>query len=81
LPPDAVAADGSLDARVVATRLGMPILHDADSGMMAIGPEAGRPALRSAQLPALTLHGFDGNPYNLSRLQGRKSLLVAWASW
>jgi hypothetical protein len=81
LPAEAVADDGSLDAEMVATSLGRPLLHDDRSAMMAIGPEAGHPALRSAQLPALTLHDFDRNPFNLAQLQGRKSLLVAWASW
>jgi hypothetical protein len=81
LSADAVAGDGSVAVQVVGSRLGMPVLHDEESGVWAIGPEAGQPALESVQLPDITLHDFDGNPFNLGQLQGRKSLLVAWASW
>ncbi len=81
VPADAVDRDGTVDPSLVATRLGMPVLNDEESGVWAIGPETGQPALRSVQLPDLTLRDFDGNPFNLGRLQGRKSLLIAWASW
>jgi hypothetical protein len=74
--PDAV------DANVLAERLGMPLLHDADRGIWALGPASvsGR-ALTSADAPELTLPDVDGNPFTLSSLHGQKVLLVAWASW
>ena len=71
----------ALPAALVAERLGMPILTDETSGMSAIGPESGQAALTSNQLPELTLADFDGNPFNLTQMHGRKSLLMAWASW
>jgi hypothetical protein len=83
LPSEARAADGRLDARVVAERLGMPIVEDTQPGLYAIGPETavtGR-VLASAVAPDLELPDFDGNPFRLSSLLGRKVLLVAWASW
>jgi hypothetical protein len=82
LPPDARRADGSLDARVLAQRLGMPIVADEDHGIWAIGPESltGR-ALTSPVAPDLELTDIVGDPFRLASLRGRKVLLVAWASW
>lgn len=78
LPP----SDGALQATVLAERLGMPLLHDPDHGVWALGPASvtGR-ALTSARAPELTLPDLDGNPFTLSSLYGQKVLLVAWASW
>jgi hypothetical protein len=83
LPPSAQAADGRLDVAVVADRLGMPLVADADHGLWALGPETavtGR-ALTTAVAPELVLPDVDGNPFRLSDLRGQKVLLVAWASW
>lgn len=74
--------DAHVDMRVVAERLGMPIVHD-DNGLVAIGPDTavtGR-ALTTAVAPELELPDFEGNPFRLSSLRGQKVLLVAWASW
>jgi hypothetical protein len=83
LPPDARTADGRLDVRVVAQRLGMPMVTDADTGLVALGPETAitRRALTTARAPELELPDADGNPFRLSTLLGQKVLLVAWASW
>jgi hypothetical protein len=83
LPDDARTADGRLDLRVVAPRLGMPIVTDEATGLTALGPETavtGR-ALTTARAPELELPDADGNPFRLSTLLGQKVLLVAWASW
>ncbi len=83
LPEDARAADGRLDARVLADRLGMPLVVDDAHGLVALGPEtkvSGR-ALTTAQAPELELPDIEGNPFTLSSLRGQKVLLVAWASW
>lgn len=73
---------GPLRADAVAERLGMPLLHDEEHGLWALGPATvtGR-ALTTAEAPALTLPTMDGNPFSLSSLRGSKVLLVAWASW
>jgi len=81
LPKDLDVSGGVLPTEVVGQRLGMPVLHDADANVWAIGPEAQQPLLASNRLPDLTLADFNGNPFNLGQLQGRKTLLVAWASW
>jgi hypothetical protein len=82
LPDDVRTADGKLDATVLASRLGMPLLHDEATGRWALGPSSvtGR-ALDTATAPELELPDLDGNPFKLSSLHGKKVLLVAWASW
>ncbi len=73
--------DGALDARAVATALGMPLVGDAAAGLWALGPPSGGRALTSATAPALELLDVDGRPFHLSSLRGSKVLLVAWAPW
>ncbi|MDX2378731.1 MAG: hypothetical protein QNM02_03105 [Acidimicrobiia bacterium] len=81
LPSDGRTAGGDLDLRVVAERLGMPLIEDHNAGVWALGPRAGGHALATANAPELTLPDADGNPFSLGSLHGRKVLLVAWASW
>jgi hypothetical protein len=82
LPPLAPDANGRIDASVVAELLGMPIAHDAQHDLWALGPRSGdRRVLDNAQMPALVLSDFDGSPFDLGSLRGRKVVLVAWASW
>jgi hypothetical protein len=74
---------GPLTAETLRDRLGMPLVHDEEHGVWALGPETaitGR-ALTTAVAPELTLPDLDGNPFSLSSLRGQKVLLVAWASW
>jgi hypothetical protein len=80
LPPDAESVDG-IDARILADRLGMPLVHDQASGLWCLGPEAGGRALTSVSAPELVLPAADGSTFRLSTLRGTKVLLVAWASW
>jgi len=72
---------GPLDVRVLAERLGMPLIHDEGSERWVLGPESGGRALTTAKAPDIELPDVDGNPFRLSSLHGRKVLLVAWASW
>ena len=78
--PGAVGAPA--DARMLADRLGMPLVEDAAAGLWALGPEtlAGR-ALTTATAPDLELPDWQGQPFRLRDLRGQKVLLVAWASW
>ncbi len=80
LPADG-GGDGAIDARVLAERLGMPLIHDVASGLWCLGPEADGRALASARAPELTLPALDGTPFSLSSLRGTKVLLLAWSSW
>lgn len=72
---------GRVDVRVFAERTSSALVHDAENGLWALGPESGGRALASATLPDLELPRLDGNPFRLSSLRGTKVLLVAWASW
>ena len=84
--PDAgvdAGAAPTVDVTILAERLGMPVVHDADHGLWAVGPETsitGR-ALSTAALPDITLPTLDGTPFALGSLRGQKVLLLAWASW
>jgi hypothetical protein len=83
LPAEAVD-DGTLDVTLVAERTGMPLVHDEDHGLWAMGPAtgpAGR-ALATAEAPELELPDLrTGELFRLSSLRGQKVLLLAWASW
>jgi hypothetical protein len=76
------AGGGRLDARMLAERLAMPLVEDAEHGLWALGPEtlSGR-ALATAEAPELVLPDADGRPFALSSLRGSKVVLVTWASW
>ncbi len=80
VPPDSQTSAG-LDVRVLADRLGMPLVHDEANGLWSLGPEAGGRALTSVRAPELVLPDLDGVPFSLASLRGTKVLLVAWASW
>ncbi len=79
--PEGAVAGGRVDTRVLAERLGMPLIHDEAAGLWSLGPEAGGRVLTTARAPELTLPDLDGNEFHLSSLRGKKVLLVAWASW
>jgi hypothetical protein len=83
LPRDARTSDGRVDVEVLAERLGMPLVADAEHGLWALGPETSvtGKALTSAIAPDLVLPTVDGDAFQLSSLRGQKVLLVAWASW
>src|SRR4051812_24097245 len=81
LPADAVR-DGQVDVAVVAERLGMPLVADADAGLWALGPETlSGHALPSAEAPELVLPDLDGNEFRLSSLRGQKVVIVSWAPY
>lgn len=65
-----------------ADRLGMAVVHDEASSLVAFGPESlnGR-ALVSAQAPDVVLPDLAGNDFHLSSLRGKKVVVVAWAPY
>lgn len=80
--PGALRDDGSLDVRIAAARLGMPLVTDEATGVHALGPAtATGHALSTAVAADPELITRDGSPFRLSSLRGRKVLLVAWSSY
>ncbi|MEY4339090.1 MAG: hypothetical protein RLZ14_940 [Actinomycetota bacterium] len=80
--PGSLRADGTIDVEVATTRLGMPLVHDADHGVWSIGSATlGGKALATAAAADPELLTRDGNPFRLSALHGRKVLLVAWSTY
>jgi hypothetical protein len=59
----------------------MPLIQDEASGLWCLGPEAGGKALTTVLAPDIELPDWQGQPFRLSSLRGKKVLLVAWASW
>jgi hypothetical protein len=80
--PGALRRDGTVDVAAAATRLGMPVVHDEQHDLWAVGSATlGGRALPSAAAADPELITRDGAPFRLSSLRGRKVLLVAWSSY
>jgi len=82
LPDSARRDDGRLDMRVLADRLGMPVVQHDDTDLWSVGPETAVTghALTSVEAPDLRLPDAAGRTFELSSLRGQK-VVVAWASW
>jgi hypothetical protein len=81
LTDSAIAPDGTVDMRRFAEQMAMPVVTDDTHGLSALGPRAGGRVLDDVALPPITLPDFDGNPFDIASLRGRKVLLLAWSSW
>jgi hypothetical protein len=80
--PGALLDDGTIDVEIVADRLGMPLVHDAEHGVWALGPAiTGGRALDTAVAADPELFTRAGERFRLSSLRGRKVVMVAWASY
>ena len=79
--PFATASPDAITLAEVSRALGMPLVEEPRAGLWALGSEAGRHALATAELPDLELPDLDGRPFRFASLRGRKALIVAWASW
>jgi hypothetical protein len=75
LPP------GPLTAATLEERLGMPLVHDDETDLYALGPESGGRALASAEAPDFALPDWRGAEFRLRDLRGSKVLIISWASW
>lgn len=80
--PGAVDSSGTIDIEAAAGRLGMPVVHDPDHGVWALGTATlnGR-ALSTAVAADPELMTFDREPFRLSSLRGKKVILLAWSSY
>ena len=79
--PFASADPRAVDLEAAAEALGMPLVHDAENALWALGARAGGHALETAVAPDFELPDAEGAPFRLSSLRGQKVVLVAWASW
>lgn len=80
--PASLRSDGTVDVTVAAASLGMPLVHDKTHGLYALGPgSSSGHQLSTAVAADPELLDRDLNPFRLSRLHGRKVLLVAWSSY
>jgi hypothetical protein len=71
----------SIDLNTISKQLTMPLVHDEDAGVWALGPESGGTALMNAQAPDVALPDWQDKAFRLRSLRGKKVLLIAWASW
>ena len=77
-----LAPGDGFDLLATTDRLGMAVVHDADAGLWAVGPESfGGRALVSAEAPDLSLDDIDGNAFTLSSLRGQKVVIMSWAPY
>ena len=77
--PGALSSDGMIDVAVAAQKLGMPIVQDVEHGVWALG--SATLSLSTAVAADPELKTFDGTPFKLSSLRGKKVVLVAWSSY
>jgi len=79
----ALVHDDGIDLAGVARLLGRPLAVDADEGVAVLGASATDRAQRLALLeaPDFTLPDLSGRLHSLRDQRGKKTLLVAWASW
>ena len=69
------------DVRELARRLRMPMAHDEQHGVWALGPQAEGRALSRPELPDIVLPDRQGKDFALRSLRGTKVFMIAWASW
>ena len=83
VPAPGALDNGIVDVERAAARLGMPIVHDSQRGVWALGAATatGR-ALASAvaRFPSSLIDAM-GNAFDFASLRGRRIIMVAWASW
>ena len=81
--PAALTVDGRLDVAAVAAALGRPVVVDAGAGIAAMGlaTDERRRALDGLEAPDFSLPDLEGAAHRLGDFQGKKKLLVTFASW
>ena len=81
--PGALSVDGRLDVERVAGALGRPVVIDGEAGIAAMGLATSerRRALDGLEAPDFHLPDLAGTSHGLEEWQGKKKLLVTFASW
>ena len=75
--------DDGIDLAAVARLLNRPLVLDADAGVAVLGGAAAERSahLASLEAPDFTLPNLDGRLHSLRDQRGKKTVLIAWASW
>ncbi len=82
LRADVRPTDGTIDVRLLADAMGLPLVEDPEQGVAALGPDsAGGRTLSSAVAPDLVLPTMDGTTFRLSDRRGERILLLAWSPY
>lgn len=78
----AIASQSQVDGPAVAEAIGLPVVHDEEHRLWAVGPESiGSRALVSAEDADFELPDLEGKLFRLSSLRGRKVVVYAWAPY
>lgn len=83
-PPGSSWSDGAgrVDLVAFAERLGLPLVHDEQHHVWALGrPSAGTEGEGPVVAPDFALPDLDGTTHRLSDYRGKKVFLLAWASY
>ncbi len=74
--------DDPVDVGALAEAMGLPLVHEEEHSVWALGPESiGARALMTAEAADFELPGLDGELFRLSSLRGHKVLVYAWAPY
>ena len=75
--------DDGIDLAAFARLLDRPLASEPAAGVAALGASAGDRGHRLAAMdaPDFTLPDLAGRPHSLRDQRGKKTLLIAWASW
>ena len=79
----ALATADGVDLTALARVLERPLAVDVDEGLAVLGASASERGARlsSLQAPDFTLPDLAGRTHSLRDQRGKKTLLIAWASW
>jgi hypothetical protein len=74
--------DDLVDVAELSEAMGLPLIHEEEHGIWALGPESiGARALLTTEAADFELPGLDGELFRLSSLRGQKVLVYAWAPY
>lgn len=74
--------DDLVDVPELAEVMGLPLVHEEEHGIWALGPESiGARALLTAEAADFELTDLEGQLFRLSSLRGQKVLVYAWAPY
>jgi hypothetical protein len=79
----ALATAAGVDLTALARVLDRPLALDVDEGVAVLGASASERGTRlsSLEAPDFTLPDLAGRTHSLRDQRGKKTLLIAWASW